>query len=45
MAKNLRAFYNPIKYALVITVDNYADLRNQGYPGFWDIEEVKDDRF
>ena len=41
---NLRSFPNAIKYALVITVDNYQGLRDQGYPGFDDIEETKADR-
>ena len=37
-------FEDAIKYALVITVDNYAQLRAQNYPGFFDIEETKLDR-
>ena len=41
---SLRPFPEPIKYALVITVDKYDDLRNSGFPGFHDIEETKADR-
>ena len=37
-------FTDAIKYALVITVDSYAELRAQGYPGFFDINETKADR-
>ena len=37
-------FPDAIKYALVITADSYAGLRAQGYPGFFDINETKDDR-
>ena len=36
--------FDCVKYALVITVDSYAGLRSQDYPGFDDIPETRNDR-
>ena len=43
MVSSMKDFDGATKYALVITVSNYQGLREQGYTGFSDIEEVKDD--